>query len=81
MRCSCYLPYVKNDIYHYFSISGAWLENVDPRGELSLKVLFFAPQCTVCFRLTIKTPITTTADDSHKFFFIVFRKNKTWCFK
>ena len=31
--------------------------------------------------LTLKAPITTAADDIHKYLFIVFRKNKTWCFK
>ena len=27
--------------------------------------------------LTLKAPITTAADDIHKYFFIVFRENKT----
>ena len=31
--------------------------------------------------LTLKAPITTAADDIHKYFFIIFRENKTWCFK
>ena len=31
--------------------------------------------------LTLKAPITTAADGIHKYFYIVFRENKTWCFK
>ena len=31
--------------------------------------------------LTIKAPITTAADDIHKYFSLFFRENKTWCFK
>ena len=27
--------------------------------------------------LTLKAPITTAADDIHKYFFIVFQRNKT----
>ena len=27
--------------------------------------------------LTLKAPIMTAADDTHKYFFIVFRENKT----
>ena len=31
--------------------------------------------------LTLKAPITTAADDIHKYFVLFFRENKTWCFK
>ena len=31
--------------------------------------------------LTLKVPITTTADNIHKYFFSVFQRNKTWWFK
>ena len=31
--------------------------------------------------LTLKAPITTAADDIHKYFALLFRENKTGCFK
>ena len=31
--------------------------------------------------LTLKAPITTAADDIHKYFSLFFREIKTWCFK
>ena len=31
--------------------------------------------------LTLKAPITTAADDIHKYFSLFFWENKTWCFK
>ena len=30
--------------------------------------------------LILKAPITTAADDIHKYFSLCFRENKTWCF-
>ena len=30
---------------------------------------------------TLKAPITTAADDIHKYFSLFFRENKTGCFK
>ena len=31
----------------------------------------------LCYPLTLKAPITTAADDIHKFFSLLFRENKT----
>ena len=37
----------------------------------------FKLQYTICSLLTLKAPITNAADDIHKYFFIVFKRNKT----
>ena len=48
-------------------------------------LLYVGTEGILLFRtelLTLKAPITTAADDIHKYFFSLFlRENKTLCFK
>ena len=41
---------------------------------LSVLIYLAAKEVLVAFTLTLKAPITTAADDIHKFFFMVFQR-------